>query len=263
MLKPPSSSEPALLFSDLDSTLIYSHRHGHDESCIWVEELRGKQQSFMTAGTYRFFTEQCSLRVVPVTTRDHAQYARLSGLAEAMDWEHALICNGAVLLSGEAEDTLWHEDSERLSAPDQPYLTKLRQLAENKDGSEAVIRSDPFMFYVRAENADETYPLLKAAADPDHIAVYRDSRKVYCIPRSLSKGRAVRRYCSRFGYDSFMAAGDSRFDISMLVAASEAFCPEALAPHVHTNGKLHICIGRFSDSLCCAIEKITTEEKHP
>lgn len=263
MLKLPSSSDAYLLFSDLDSTLIYSHRHVHDDSCVWVEELRAKQQSFMTAAAYRFFVQQRSLRAVPVTTRDHAQYARLSGLAEAMDWKHALICNGAVLLSGGAEDMLWHEGSERLSAPDQPHLAKLRQLAENKDGTEAVIRSDPFMFYVRAENADETYSLLKSAADPEHIAVYRDSRKVYCIPHSLSKGSAVRRYCSRFGYDSFMAAGDSAFDISMLSAAAESFCPEALAPFVHTPGKLHICTGRFSDSLCGEIEKIITEEKLP
>ena len=263
MSRPLLSSETALLFSDLDSTLIFSHRHPHGEDCVWVEELNGKQQSFMTDGAYRFFAEQSRLRVVPVTTRDRRQYGRLGALADTMGWEHALICNGAVLLNGGSEDTEWRAESERLAAPALPHLSELRRLAEDKDGTEAVICSEPFMFYVRAENAGETYDLLLAAADPGLIAVYRDSRKVYCIPQPLSKGRAVQRYSARFGCESFMAAGDSAFDISMLNAADLSFCPEELAQQVRTNGRLIPCSGSFADTLCDMLEKITAKEILP
>ena len=86
------------------------------------------------------------------------------------------------------------------------------------------------------------------------FALHFDGRTVFPPPLSAAEEKA------NF---ELMAAGDSVFDISMLSAAAESFCPEALAPFVHTHGKLHICTGRFSDSLCGEIEKIITEEKLP
>ena len=46
----------AYLFTDIDNTIIFSHRHETNEKKVWVEKLNGKDQSFMTYKTYRFLS---------------------------------------------------------------------------------------------------------------------------------------------------------------------------------------------------------------
>ena len=85
-------------FSDLDNTLIYSHRTTFTQKKVLVEYLRGKEQSFMTQETYNFM---CSNRIkfIPVTTRSVEQYNRLFVFGKEIEADHALVCNGAILLN--------------------------------------------------------------------------------------------------------------------------------------------------------------------
>jgi len=259
MSKYLSSSEKTLLFADLDSTLIYSHRHTHDEECVWVEELHGHPQSFMTAKTYQYFKNQTWLEVVPLTTRTAAQYARLSALAVTMHWQNALICNGAVLLTAQGEDAAWRAESERLAAGDFAELCRMKQKAADLTGTDAIISAEPFLFYVRAEDAEGLFRTLKPQADLTHLSVYRDKRKVYFVSRSMRKGNAAKRFRDRIQAEGFYAAGDSKFDISMLNAAAVGICPAALTASANPSGRLIGCEGRLSDALCDALE--TVKEK--
>ena len=86
-------------FSDIDNTLIYSHRHHIPQPRICVEELHGKPQSYMSQKSYEYFKNQKWLSVTPVTTRTFEQYQRLHSVAQKLKWHFALICNGAVLLN--------------------------------------------------------------------------------------------------------------------------------------------------------------------
>lgn len=181
-----------LFFTDLDNTLIYSHRHKTNGPIVWVEDLNGKPQSYMTAKTYSFFSEQNTLEVVPVTTRREEQYQRLRRLSEGLGWSNALVCNGAILLRGSIEDQSWTAESLQISEPDRPAFQELKKYARQICNADQIIAPNPFMFSFIADDIPIQYANMKLAADPAHITVLRGSRKIYCIPKSLSKGAAIR-----------------------------------------------------------------------
>ena len=192
------TDEKALLFLDLDNTMIYSHRHRTEVPVVWVEQLNGRDQSYMTKETFEFFLHQDWLIPVPVTTRTFQQYQRLEGLTEKLGWHTALICNGAILIKDGKEDLSWREESMRLSRTDRKAFQEIRREAQCRYNPEAIVSAEEMLFYIKAEDVEETFAFLKSSSDPAHVAVYRDSRKVYCIPQSLNKGAALRRYASRY-----------------------------------------------------------------
>ena len=248
-----------LFLTDLDHTMIYSHRHTMVGPIYWVEELNGKRQSFMTAATYEYFLNQEWLETVPVTTRTRAQYARLEGMASELGWRSALICNGAILLRDGVEDPTWSEESRYRSRPDQEAYGQALEWALSRMGENAVVRADPFLFYIKTPNPEEVFRLLKEQTDPAHLTVHRDARKVYCIPASLNKGTALVRYRSLRNNPKTIAAGDSSFDIPMLRHADWFFCPESLSAAVSGSGQY--CSGNLiSDAICAGLEQIRTGE---
>lgn len=249
-----------VFFSDLDNTVLYSHRHIMRDPVIWVEELHGKQQSFMTKRYYEYFAHQDWLRVVPVTTRTYEQYSRLRSIAAKMKWEEALICNGSVLLRNGIEDINWRKESLQLSQDDQPGFKELYDKVVMLYPSEAVICVPGIMFYVKTDNPNKVFESIMGFADLKHVCIYRDSRKVYCLPASLNKGNAVKRYMKRLKNTVTLAAGDSEFDVSMLEQADVCLCPERISRQINETGEKIVCEGIFSDQICDEIEKIRKKE---
>ena len=139
---------------------------------------------------------------------------------------------------------------------DREAFEEIRREAQSRYSPKAIISAEEMLFYIKAEDVEETFAFLKSFADPAHVAVYRDSRKVYCIPQSLNKGAALRRYTSRYvsryanHFPPVFAAGDSAFDISMLTAADVSFCPPGLLPAPEPGKRRIICEGLFSDDIC-------------
>ena len=251
----------AVLFSDLDNTVIYSHRRRVGEPKIWVEERRGAPQSFMTEYTLSYLKKQRWLKVIPVTTRTFVQYARLEKLARALGWDTALICNGAVLLRDGKEDLSWREESLRCSAQDRPAFLSALQFIYSKTAPASVTAVEPFLFYVKTDEPERVCESLTKKADPSHLSVYRDSRKVYCIPNSLSKGNAVRRYIRTYGVDLSIAAGDSTFDISMLSQTDICLCLEDISAFAGAERRI-VCSGPvFSNEICDRLEQLRNEKE--
>ena len=261
MSKHPLYSEKRLLLTDLDSTVIFSHRHEHDDTCVWVEELHDRHQSFMTPDSYQFYRTQTAFDVVPLTTRGYDPYARLRGMTEALGWHDALICNGSILLHDFEEDADWRAESERLAAPYLNELLQCKAIAEEVAGAASVIYTEPFMFYIRGEKANAACPLIQAAADPERFIIHEYTRKVYCIPQIFNKGASAERYRKTFGYPDYLAAGDSIFDLPMLEGASTGFCPEALFQTAPEQGHLCACAEPFADTVCVHLAEIAAREK--
>lgn len=261
MPKHPSFSNKQLLLTDLDSTVIFSHRHEHDDTCVWVEELNGKRQSFMTSESYRFYHMQTAFEVVPLTTRCHEPYARLQTMTETLGWHHALICNGSILLCDGQEDAAWRAESERLVQPYLEDLLRFKKIAEDAAGAEYVRYSEPFMFYIRGEKANAAGELLKQAADPERFIIHEYTRKVYCIPQIFSKGASAERYRKTFGYPVFFAAGDSEFDLPMLERAAVGFCPEPLYERAPHPDKLCPCAEPFADTVSRKLQEIAETQE--
>lgn len=254
-------SRKALFFTDLDNTLIYSHRHQISDPAVWVEELNGRRQSFMSRRSFDYFKTQEWLEVIPTTMRTPEQYGRLLSLGNTLGWHLALVCNGAVLLVDGKEDLSWREESLRLSENDQPAYEEVLRKAFAVYERENIVSVDRIMFYIKGTEVDRTYSYLREHADPEHVFVYKDSRKVYCLPMSLCKGCAVRRIKAQRD-DSLLciAAGDGPSDVGMLEQADICLCPRALDNAVTHAGDKILCEGFFADSICRELENIRMGE---
>lgn len=250
-----------LLFTDLDHTVIYSHRYETLKPVVWVEWLSGRPQSFMTKRTYTFFTSQTWLEVVPVTTRTYEQYHRLRETMERLGWKHSLICNGAILLHDGVEDESWTEESLALSEPDQPAFFAAFEMAKNMAMASDITAVLPFLFYVKSEDAETMYSVLSRRVNLERLSIFRDARKVYCIPKSLNKGNAVKRYLDRSGRRSYIACGDSAFDVSMLNDAALCFYPADIRHLIMGKGRKVSCEGVFSDEICDILERVRKERQ--
>ncbi len=247
-----------LFFTDLDNTVIYSKRHKKEEPLIWVEYLKGQPQSYMSQKAYAYYKKQNWLEILPITTRTYLQYSRLQEALFTLGWENALICNGSILLEKGKEDPEWTRESRKLAEKDQAAYEEAVKIAEDLAGKEALIRTDPFLFYVKTKEPERIYRQLLEQTEKEHLLLTRDARKVYCCPASLNKGRAAERYRQRRGLSSYMAAGDSEFDIPLLKEAEICLCPEEISAF-EAKGQKRILRGNFADRICEELEKMKRE----
>lgn len=239
-----------VFFTDLDNTLIYSHRHSVSEPVVWVEELQGKRQSFMTEKTFSFLEKQNWLDVVPITTRTREQYDRLRGVAEKLRWQNALICNGAILLKNNVEDPMWTKESIARSEIDRDAYLHMYEFVCDQYRADSVCSVFPFLFYLKTDRVNDVYDTLLEKADLAHVNIYRDTRKVYCIPKSLSKGAAVERYKRRFGKQSCMGAGDSMFDVSFIEQTDLSVCHENIRDMLEPKPGRYFFSDLLSNHIC-------------
>lgn len=100
-----------LFTSDLDRTLIFSHRTiGDTTDCTCIEYLDGKAQSFMSNREMALLQELTqSAYVVPVTTRSQLQYERISFFQQQLIPQYAVVANGGIVFKDGQRDAQWDE----------------------------------------------------------------------------------------------------------------------------------------------------------
>lgn len=240
------------VFTDLDRTLIFSHRVQLTQPRVLAERLHGRKQSYMTAKALAFLSSARDIRLIPVTTRSMLQYERIELLGNQIPCHYALVCNGGELLIDGKLDRAWHEQTEMLYAPQIQALREVRSVFEELVPPRRSIHH-PFDVYMYASVPDvqKTADALREAVSDRGLVVRTDSRKVFCLPEKMDKGAAMCRFQKRFGKDFCVAAGDSEFDIPMLNEADWAVTVPELADRVTgarvvlpTSGQV------LSDALC-------------
>ena len=246
------------LFLDIDNTLIYSHRHSINTPKRAAEFLNGKEQSFITEKTYTYLSARKDIRIIPVTTRTLSQFGRIEALLSELGCTISLVCNGAILLDNGAVDTRWMDESLKLSENERKELPLATRWLQNRCGMEKIHTASDLFVYSATDNPVSAACELSQIVDSQKVDVLCDSRKVYCIPKSLNKGTALRRFSQKYCVDTFVAAGDSEFDIPMLNQADIAIIPRELQNFV-TSEKTFVCDteGLFSDEICRIISKLS------
>lgn len=222
--------------TDLDRTLIYSHRAqiGEDKHC--VEFYQGREVSFMTSRScslIREIAEQEEVLIVPTTTRSIEQYQRISLPVEP---EYALVCNGGVLLRKGIKDRIWYEESLRRIAPAGEEMEKAKKLMEEDVSRSFELRFlEELFLFTKSSDPIGMKERLAEKLDLNKVSLFTNKEKVYVLPEGLDKGEALRRFREylqeRYPKKSFQSigAGDSSFDIPMLAQSDIAFAPAALA----------------------------------
>lgn len=215
-----------LFASDLDNTLIFSYKklpYGH---CVEVKD--GKNLSFMTKETFTLL-QQVNKRCcfVPITTRSLAQYQRIH-LLENQVPHYALCANGAILLVDGVIDGQWRQETSDLVREMEADLQKAVDIL-NKDQFLTMPASivDESFAYCKSKDTQKSIAGLKNALDTNNFYIDTNGEKLYVLPKSLTKGLALKRLQKRLGAEKILAAGDSKFDLSMLLYADVAIIPKA------------------------------------
>ena len=241
-------------FSDLDSTLVYSHRHTLPGERVVVEYLHDHIQSYMTKKTYDFLLQSEDIFLIPTTTRTVEQYSRLAETFSRFGCEYALVCNGGLLLVNNEIDQEWFEETRRMAGNELSSLEKADELIHRMYQSKSVHSIKDLMVYVKTETPPEDADKIAKQVDLTKLNVYFDKHKVYCIPASINKGSAIRRFSERMGINWSVAAGDSIPDIPMLNAANAAILPAEIDKSVANNQKYVTDDSNiFSDYICDAL----------
>jgi hypothetical protein len=225
-----------LAASDLDQTLVFSARSAQADvaGLVDVEEYRGSTISYVTPAAWGLLGELvASGRFLPVTTRTPEQYARIRWPGAPPRF--AVCANGGVLLDGGTPDAAWAETVRRnVSAHVRTALGRLADdLVRAVPGSEdPAVRVVPGLFcYVvlregqRPELEGPRLGELTARLDGWGYAVSLQGRKLYAVPRPLTKSAAVAEVVARSGAAGFVSAGDSLLDVDLLLAARAARRP--------------------------------------
>lgn len=226
-----------LFASDLDQTLIYSHRtvlsQDIEEQMRPVERFEERFISFMTQNALNML-RKISQRVlfVPVTTRTKLQYQRINFVSYGITHQYAVTSNGGTIFSEGVEDKDWSLQVSQgrdlcLAAGD--LIDAFRKIAHPswviKDSGKL---ADNLFYYCIIER--EKIPLADLAAfklwaSARNWELSVQGRKLYLVPRNVNKKAAIQYIKEKEDLKSVVAAGDSLLDLEMLRAADLALAP--------------------------------------
>lgn len=216
--------------TDIDRTLIFSHKfvEEYKPDCIYsaVEKIDNKEISYMSADVLKRLhklNENKSIEIIPVTTRSIDEYNRIDlGIKPKFV---IAACGGVILENG--------EPIKEYDAVITADINAVELLQAGMDLSElkSVQRDSKYIenkyIFTKTNNTklfdEEIAPLIYAYTS---LNFTRQRDKVYVIPKSFSKGVALRWLTHYIGADTVVATGDGELDLAMLATADYAVIPK-------------------------------------
>ncbi|GAA1901772.1 hypothetical protein GCM10009716_09500 [Streptomyces sodiiphilus] len=231
------SRGPVLAACDLDRTLIYSAAalalgvpDADAPRLLCVEVYDAKPLSYLTETAAALLTELAGRAVfVPATTRTREQYRRVR--LPGPPPRYAVCANGGHLLVDGESDPGWHAAVRRALAADCAPLAEVRERMRSTADAGWLLKErtaeDLFAYLVvdRARFPAAWAGELADWAEPRGWTVSLQGRKLYAVPRPLTKSSAVAEIARRTGAAEILAAGDSLLDTDLLLAADHAWRP--------------------------------------
>ncbi|AWW39798.1 HAD superfamily hydrolase [Streptomyces sp. AS58] len=228
---------PVLVASDLDRTLIYSSAalaltmpDARAPRLLCVEVHESRPLSYMTETSAGLLTDLADSAVfVPTTTRTRKQYQRIN-LPGPMP-KYAICANGGHLLVDGVSDPDWHarvtarlaDECASLAEVQEHLLTSADPVWVRKQR----VADDLFAYLVveRELLPEDWVKELGVWAENRGWTVSLQGRKIYAVPKPLTKSAAVHEVARRTGADLVLAAGDSLLDADLLLAADRGWRP--------------------------------------
>jgi len=241
---PRPSTTRALVACDLDRTLVYSAAalglttdDAAAPALLVAEVYGGAPLSYWTRDAEAMLVALARVAtVVPATTRTRAQFARIQ--LPASTARVAVTTNGGHLLVDGVACADWSRTvAGRLAGASAPLGDVVAHLTATTAGADWLrsqrAAEDLFAYLVVDRAAMPASWLTDLAAWCDGVGwtVSLQGRKVYCVPRGLTKSAAVAEVADRYGLTTVLAAGDSLLDGELLAAADVAVRP--------AHGELH------------------------
>ncbi|MCA0173638.1 HAD family hydrolase [Bacillus sp. RAR_GA_16] len=220
--------------SDLDRTLIYSHRMIDSKSATdvhLIETLDGKDISYISTYSREALNQlNNDIYFIPVTTRTIEQYQRISLFQTTIQPEYAVTSNGGHILKGGEVLKDW---SERLRASLEECLSLdvfIRQLDSLINGNwvERIRQADDLFVYLiirRDQVSREELTLLFEWARIQGWQPSLQGRKLYFVPNPVNKWKAVEYLKNELGLSFLYTAGDSLLDYDLIKNSDCGFVP--------------------------------------
>ncbi|MFA3838185.1 HAD family hydrolase [Streptomyces aureus] len=197
---------------------------------LCVEVYEGKPLSYVTEDAAALLGELGrSALFVPTTTRTREQYGRIHLPGPAPQF--AICANGGHLLVDGVSDPDWRAAvDERLAAECAPLDEVRAHLVRTADPAWLLkerVAEDLFAYLVveRSLLPEGWVKELAVWAESRGWTVSLQGRKIYAVPKPLTKSAAMREVARRSGADLMLAAGDSLLDADLLLAADHAWRP--------------------------------------
>ena len=228
---------PVLVASDLDRTLIYSAAalaltmpDARAPRLLCVEVHEARPLSFLTETAAQLLTDLGDAALfMPTTTRTRKQYQRIN--LPGPPPKYAVCANGGHLLVDGATDHDWHARVlARLADECAPLAQVQEHLTKTADPlwlRKQRVAEDLFAYLVveRELLPEEWVKELAAWAENRGWTVSLQGRKIYAVPKPLTKSAAVREVARRTGAELTLAAGDSLLDADLLLVADRGWRP--------------------------------------
>jgi hypothetical protein len=227
----------ALVASDLDRTLIYSAAalaltmpDARAPRLLCVEVHESKPLSYLTETAAGLLADLGDAAVfVPTTTRTRRQYQRINlpGPPPA----YAICANGGHLLVDGVSDPDWHARVTARLADECAALDEVREhLMTTADPlwvRKHRVAEDLFAYLVveRELLPEDWVKELAVWAENRGWTVSLQGRKLYAVPKPLTKSAAMHEVARRTGATLMLAAGDSLLDADLLLAADQGWRP--------------------------------------
>lgn len=222
--------------SDLDRTLFYSNRalkeFGVPENTVLkqIEIKDGYPFGYMTEPSYFSLLELCQhCTFIPITTRTTEQYQRFVLFEGNMKPTYAITSNGAHIIYKGVLLSDWKNYISKLLKNEIVAQVELISLLKREGlhlEGEIRLAENLFFYYVL-----NSLPSIYDRETIFHISsingwrVSLQGRKLYFIPKAISKGAALSFICNREGKEAFVGAGDSVLDWDFLQNCSFRFVP--------------------------------------
>lgn len=205
--------------TDLDGTVIYSHRRTDGINMIQVESQL-LYSTYMNRTLYNNLQKYNeSIPFIPLTTRSITEYHRINF---PIIPEYALVGNGAVLLHNDIKVQEWENETQRLIEPCRATLNRMYQEFSDWDSPYAIDRirmvEDAFVF-IKSNEAEQIELYINRKYGLADITTFRHGQKLSIVPHALDKSKAALRLKEYLGLDIVVSAGDTEMDSKMLKMA--------------------------------------------
>jgi hydroxymethylpyrimidine pyrophosphatase-like HAD family hydrolase len=222
--------------SDLDRTLVYSKRAieelGQSEEAVLkpIEKKDDHWAAYMTESSFSALKE-LSLNglFIPVTTRTTEQFNRFIIFKEEIPLKYAVTTNGANILYKGVPMKDWaahiRNSMQAETIPQDELLSILTREGFQFDGQIKQAENLFFYFILNSLPPASDRKAINDVAVSYGWRISLQGRKLYFIPRAISKGDALDFICKREGMEVIAGAGDSILDWDFLKNCQYRFVP--------------------------------------
>ncbi|MGX6442469.1 HAD family hydrolase [Neobacillus sp. K501] len=216
-----------IIASDLDRTLMYSKRAlddlgGPDKTRLkQVERMEEQWVGYMTDAAFSLLqqlNQHCLF--VPVTTRTTEQFKRFLIFDEEIPLTYAITSNGANILYKGHPLKEWSvnlmEKLKGQTAHHSELLEALKMEGFQFDGHRKYAENLFFYYLLNSIPSAQELMSIRQLCEEFGWRISLQGRKLYFIPKSISKGKAVEYICNREGLEAIAGAGDSVLDWDFL-----------------------------------------------